>query len=282
MMISTCPSVVKMIEFYNPQLLKKLSTTRSGQINHGGAIKTWWAKKENINPENIITVSISPCTSAKYEANNEQLNIDQLKPIDYALTTREFAQLLKKKNINLVDLNSELSENNENQQSKQSSASLVTNISGGMAAAIIQCCIGDSFDNNSMQFNFSNKDQLFSTRKIVVKINDREIKIAVATSPKAIRKIIMELKKNPQAYDLAEFMACPGSCMGGGGQATSGTEQAILQRSQALFDYYQNQKNQSSKISQTAQDFMNHIKEQTPETQTQLICRGFSVKKKYE
>jgi len=280
MIISSCPSVVKMIESYNPQLMKKMSTTRSGQIANGGAIKTWWANKKNINPADIITVSISTCTSSKYEANNEQLRVNQLKPIDYAITTREFAQLLKKKNINLVDLNQEVDENSESYQNNHSASSMLANVSGGIALSILKACSKNDSDEVGISLNSSSKEQLYLAAKQTVQLNGRDLKIAVATSPKAIRKIIVELKKDPKAYDLVEFMACPGSCMGGGGQATSGTEQSTLQRIEALLEYCKTEKVVFN--NQTSKDYINYLKEQSPETQTQLMQRSFSIKKKNE
>ena len=108
MFTSCCPGWVKFLEFYYPEMIPHLTNSRSPQIHSGGAYKTWWAEKEGIDPDKIVVVSLMPCTSKKYEANMEKLmiNIDgkKVKPVDYVLTTRETATLLKKHKIDLKTL----------------------------------------------------------------------------------------------------------------------------------------------------------------------------------
>jgi iron only hydrogenase large subunit-like protein len=98
---SCCPGWVKFVEFYYPEMIPHLTTSRSPQIHAGGAYKTWWAQKAGVDPKQIVVVSIMPCTSKKYEAHHEKLMIEDMLPVDYVLTSRETGSLFKKYGIDL-------------------------------------------------------------------------------------------------------------------------------------------------------------------------------------
>ncbi|MCX6790611.1 MAG: 2Fe-2S iron-sulfur cluster-binding protein, partial [Candidatus Gribaldobacteria bacterium] len=102
MFSSCCPAWVRYLEVYHPKLIPHLTTVRSPHIILGGILKNYWAQKNEIDPKNLIIVSIMPCTAKKYEITREELKINGLNPVDYILTTRELAKLFKKHKINLA------------------------------------------------------------------------------------------------------------------------------------------------------------------------------------
>ena len=109
---SCCPAWVKFLEFYYPEFIHNLCTSRSPQIMMGGILKTYWAKENNIDPKNIIVVSVMPCTAKKFEIKREEMRLENgCFPIDYVLTTREMARLFKKHGIDLKNMESEEADN---------------------------------------------------------------------------------------------------------------------------------------------------------------------------
>ncbi|MDP2708486.1 MAG: [Fe-Fe] hydrogenase large subunit C-terminal domain-containing protein, partial [bacterium] len=111
MFTSCCPAWVKYIEFYRPDLMPNLTTARSPQIHSAGLIKTYWAEKMKIKPKNIVVVSVMPCTAKKFEAGRSEMKIGGNPPVDYVLTTRELAWLIKKNKIDFSKLKSAEADN---------------------------------------------------------------------------------------------------------------------------------------------------------------------------
>jgi len=111
MITSCCPAWVKYVEFYHPELIPNLTTSRSPHIHLGGVIKTYWAENlpvrqagMNVNSKDIIVVSVMPCTAKKFESARKEMKVKNMFPVDYVLTTREFAWMMKRHCVNLAKL----------------------------------------------------------------------------------------------------------------------------------------------------------------------------------
>jgi iron-only hydrogenase group A len=186
---SCCPAWVRFVECNYPEFKKNIATTRPPHIIMGGLVKSFFAQKIGIKPEDIITVSVMPCTAKKYEITREEYLINDMKPVDFVLTTREMAYLLHKHNINL----SKMEEGNfDNMMGEASGAGDIYGLSGGVLEAAMR----------------NAKEDI-----------ERPVKATFVAGLGNARKILEELKKDPSKYDAVEVMACEGGCIGGGGQS---------------------------------------------------------------
>ncbi len=279
MFTSCCPGWVKFVEFYHPELIPNLTTSRSPQIHAGAAYKTWWAKKENIDPKNIVVVSIMPCTSKKYEAKNPDLKVEGNFPVDYVLTTREFASLLKKNNINLP----KLTPSKVDIYGEYSGAAAIYGASGGVMESALRTAYFDMTRDELKKVDFETVRGMDGIKKAEVKIGNRTIKVAVVTTPKNARLIIGELKENPKAYDYIEVMACPGGCIGGGGQPIPTTDKIVMERIKALYQIDSKSKIRKAHLNPVVEDFFRDYVGKLPrEKQIEILYRGYSPKKKFE
>jgi NADH-quinone oxidoreductase subunit G/NADP-reducing hydrogenase subunit HndD len=231
MITSCCPGWVKYAEFYHPEILPNLTTARSPHVHLAGAIKTFWAQNQKIDPKKIVTVSIMPCTAKKFESRRVELKINGLAPVDYVLTTREFAWLLKRKKIELGKLKpSEVS----TPASGGDSAGSIYGASGGVmesalrtAASLI--CKGNKICDNRLDFKEARG--MAGIKEAKVKIGNKNLRIAVVNGIGNIDPIIKRLNN----YDYIEVMACPGGCIGGGGQPIPTTPEIRKKRADALY-----------------------------------------------
>jgi iron-only hydrogenase group A len=226
MFTSCCPSWVKYLEFNRPDLVNHLSTARSPEIMLGGIIKTYWAKRAKIDPKNIVSVSVMPCTSKKFEIDRPEFKINGMKPVDKVITTRELARWFLDKKIDLKKIKPAPA---DNPFGDPSGAGVIYGASGGVMESALRTAYWLITGENLYDYTlFKSVRGLDGIKKAVIKL-PKPIKTArgmrtelrvVVTSRIANAKIILdELEKNPDAYDCVEVMACPGGCIGGGGQS---------------------------------------------------------------
>lgn len=232
MFTSCCPSWVRFVEIYYPNFIKNLTTVRSPQIIMGGLIKTYFAKKENINPKDIFVVSIMPCVSKKYERTRNELDVEGLKPVDAVLTTRELAKYLKQKNI---DLNTVEECEADNPLGIVSGAGVIYGASGGVMESALRTAYNQLTGKDLENIDLKGVRGMKGLRCADIKINAKNIKIAVATGISNAIRVLEEVKKNPKAYDYVEVMACPGGCIGGGGQPQPTSYQIRKRRAENLY-----------------------------------------------
>lgn len=231
MFTSCCPSWVKYVEFYHPELLPHLTTARSPHIHSGGAYKTWWAEKEGIDPKDIAVVSLMPCTSKKYEAKLDKLKIGDVYPVDIVLTARETADLLRKHNIDPMTLE----DGQVDSCGAYSGAGIIYGAAGGVMESALRSAhyflTGEELD----RIEYEEVRDTEGIKKATVKIGDKELKVAVIYLTKNTVAVIDEVLKGSKAYDYVEVMACPGGCVGGGGQPRPTNSKIIAERKKALY-----------------------------------------------
>ena len=226
MLTSCCPSWVKFVEFYHPELISHLTLVRSPHIILGGLIKTFWAKKENIDPKKIVVVSVMPCVAKKYEIEREELKIKGLKPVDYVLTTRELAYLFIKHKIDLKKIKPQKP---DAPWGVPSGAGVIYGASGGVMESALKTLYQQLTQRKLSNIKFKKIKEIEGAKKAKIKINNRIINIAVVNGLGNAKKFLEEIKNNPKLYDYVEIMACPGGCIGGGGQPLP-TDMAIRQK----------------------------------------------------
>lgn len=230
---SCCPAWVKFIEFYYPGFVKYIATTRSPQIILGGLIKTYFSRQKKINPARIKVVSVMPCTAKKYEIERKELKINNsLKPVDFVITTAELACMLKKRKIDLAEIKPEKP---DNPLAVHSGAGVIYGASGGVMESVLRTVYYRTNKKNLPQNIFKKVRGMEGIKETSFKIKGRQIKIAVVAGLDNVRYILDKLKKNPQAYQGVEVMACPGGCIGGGGQILPVNENIRQKRAASLY-----------------------------------------------
>ncbi|MEA3453104.1 MAG: [FeFe] hydrogenase, group A, partial [Patescibacteria group bacterium] len=231
-MSSCCPAWVKFIEFYYPEFIENLCTSRSPQTMLGGIIKHYWSKENNIKPKDIFMVSIMPCVAKKFEIKRKELKIDGLYPVDSVLTTRELVRIFKQNKIDLREMNSMEADDPLGQPS---GAGVIYGSSGGVFESALRTAYFKMTNQELPQDAVKEIRGMDRVKRKEIKIGDRTIKICVVNGIKNAQKVMEELKDDPQKYDAVEVMACPGGCVGGGGQSMPSNKEIIKKRGASLY-----------------------------------------------
>jgi len=257
---SCCPAWVKYVEFYHPELIPNLTTARSPHIHSGGAIKTYWADKRKINPKDIVVVSIMPCTAKKFEATRPELKVKGLFPVDYVLTTREFAWLLKKNKINFPKLKPVKA---DDILGEYSGAGVIYGGSGGVMESALRtaqflACGRNKGKICKTQVEFRQVRGLGDVKEAIVTVAGKNLRVAVINGIGNIEGVIKNLKK----YDYIEVMACPGGCIGGGGEPIPTTNEIREKRMAALYKLDRSKKIRKAHENKGALEVLEWLKRQ--------------------
>lgn len=241
-MTSCCPSWVRFVEFYYPEFVKNLATTRSPQVILGGLLKTYWIKnlsrvnprEKNINPKDIYVVSVMPCLAKKYEITLDELKIDGLKPVDLVLSTRELAYLFFKNKIDLLKIKPQKL---DDPFETPTGAGIVYGVSGG----VMDSALRSVEDKIGEKINFKIISQEKGLKIAEVVIKSQKHRLAVVDGIAKAREVLEKQKKEPGYFSFIEVMACPGGCIGGGGQPVPQNEEIRKKRAQGLIGIDQKQ-----------------------------------------
>lgn len=292
MFTSCCPAWVKFVEFYAPDFIPYLTTVRSPHIISGGLIKTFWAKKQGINPKDIIVVSIMPCVAKKYEITRSELKINGLKPVDCVLTTRELIYFLTKCKIDLKRIKGRKL---DSPLGSPSGAGVIYGASGGVMESALRTAyegiisrqaarqlINERQKKNLLKIEFKRIGvgrEFGEIREAKIKVGKKFLKIAVINGIGPAKKVLEKLRKNPRLYDYVEVMTCPGGCIGGGGQPVPTTAEIRNKRAIGLYQLDKKKKirqaQQNPIIKEVYQDFFAEEK-----TRHKICHTGYSKKKK--
>lgn len=221
---SCCPSWVKFVEMYYPEFRKNLSTAKSPISMQSAVIKTYFAKMKNINPEDIISVSVAPCTSKKYEAKREELSdaskfngLEVCQDTDYSITTRELAEWIKEENI---DFNSLEESEFDSVLGKGTGAGVIFGNTGGVMEAALRTAYyyitGENLPKDKLEFH--QVRGMESIKEASININGLEVKVAIAHGIDNARQLLEKIKAGEVTYHFVEVMNCIGGCISGGGQ----------------------------------------------------------------
>jgi len=242
LMSSCCPSWVRFIEKYYPEFIPNIATARPPHIILGGLIKTYWANKENISPKKIFVVSVMPCVAKKYEITRKEMlfkyNGTSFAPVDYVLTTRELAYLLKKRGIDLAKAKPQKA---DSPFGEPSGGGVIYGASGGVmesairtASRILNPSAGPSTSSGRVDFPKVRGQERIKVSQI--EMNGKILNIAAVNGTGNAKIVLEQLKNNPDLYQCVEVMACLGGCIGGGGQPLPQDKQIRQKRAQALYD----------------------------------------------
>ncbi|MCH5321454.1 MAG: iron hydrogenase small subunit [Eubacterium sp.] len=215
-MITSCsPGWVKFCEFYYPDLLPHLSSCKSPQQMAGAVIKTYYAEKMGIDPKNIVSVSVMPCTAKKFEIGREEQSAAGVPDVDIALTTRELARMFSRLGINFAALPEE---EFDNPLGDDTGAAVIFGATGGVMEAAVRTA--NAWLNGATEpIELEAVRGTKGLKEATVDLNGTELKVAVASGA-AAAKVVMDMLKagNPKGWGFIEIMGCPGGCVNGGGQ----------------------------------------------------------------
>ena len=212
---SCCPGWVNFFEKQFPDLLDNPSSARSPQQMFGAIAKTYWAEKMGIKREDLIVVSVMPCLAKKFESERDEFRTNGDPDVNYSISTRELAALIKQTNINFMQLENE---DFDAPLGESTGAAVIFGASGGVMEAALRTAYevhtGKTLDN----VNFEGVRGIENLKEATIDVDGFELKVAVAHSLGTARKLMNELRAGKSPYHAIEVMACPGGCIGGGGQ----------------------------------------------------------------
>lgn len=235
MFTSCCPGWVRFVKSQYPHLVPRLSSAKSPQQMFGAVMKTYFAKKIGVNPEDMVVVSIMPCVAKKGESNMELFYEEYAgKDVDVVLTTRELNRMIKTAHIDPKTLQESAC---DTPMQDGTGAGVIFGTTGGVMEAALRSAYylltGTNPDAEAFGEVRSTREQA-NWKEAVFHIGDKEIKTAVVNGLKNTRQLIEALERGDVHYDFVEVMACPGGCAGGGGQPIHDGEELATVRGARL------------------------------------------------
>ena len=249
---SCCPAWVRFAEIYFPELLPNLSSTRSCIAMEAAMIKTYFAEKKGIDPRNIVSVSVNPCTAKKAETkreeenaaaryhNDESLGMDT----DISITTREFIRWIQEENL---DFNAIEDSQFDDLIGMETGASIIFGNTGGVMEAAMRTAYKLITDKEPPPHALTHLEEvrgMEGVKEATVQLGDDvTLSVAVVHGGKNARDFLNALKENGKHYDFIEVMACPGGCIGGGGQPRTKLPQAVKTKEARIGGLYEADEN---------------------------------------
>ncbi len=244
MFTSCSPGWVKYLEHYYPEYIDNLSTCKSPQQMYGAVLKTFYAKKMGIDPAKMVVCALMPCSAKKFECNRPEMNDSGFKDVDYGLTTREMAVMIKECGIHLKDMDDE---EFDNPIGEGSGAGMIFGATGGVMEAAIRT-VYEVVTGREVPFKGLNVEPVRGMKAIKeasLKIEDPlpdykwldgvELNVAVVHGTANAKTLMEKLKKGELNYHFVEVMGCPGGCLGGGGQPIPTTPEIRAARARAIY-----------------------------------------------
>ncbi|HPC97201.1 MAG TPA: NADH-dependent [FeFe] hydrogenase, group A6 [Sedimentisphaerales bacterium] len=256
---SCSPGWVKYIEHFYPEYLPHVSTCKSPQQMFGSLIKTWYARMNDLDPANIVSVALMPCSAKKFECNRPEMCDSGCKDVDYGLTTRELAQMIREAGIHLPEMPKS---DFDDPFGTASGSGVIFGVTGGVMEAALRSVI--EFVSGKKVESFYEHADIIPVRgfegcryvelhipeevgpvpELIAHlvpdwnwIKGATLKVGVAHGTANARKVMEDIKAGGKFSEchFIEFMACPGGCLGGGGQPIP-TSPAIRQaRARAIY-----------------------------------------------
>ena len=237
-LITSCsPGWIKFMEHFYPELMENVSTCKSPQQMFGAVAKTYYAQKLGIDPQDMVVVSIMPCTAKKFECQREEMTSSGCQDVDYSLTTREAARMLKEKGIDLKEMPEE---EFDDPLGISTGAGAVFGATGGVMEAALRSVYEIVSGKTLESLDFYDVRGMEGVKEATVNIDGLEVGVAVAHSLGNARKILDRVKEGDSKYHFIEIMACPGGCIGGGGQPIPTDLDIRMRRIEAIYQVDKN------------------------------------------
>ena len=234
MFTSCCPGWVRFLKSQYPELTGQLSTAKSPQQMFGSVTKSWFAQKLGVAPEKIFCVSIMPCVAKKAECELPTMRTETGPDVDLVLTTREFVRMIRADKLNPMELPEE---ELDSPLGAYTGAGAIFGATGGVMEAALRTAAYLVNGENPDPDAFAAVRTGPGLREAEYELGGSKIRCAVVSGLGNARKLIQDLKAGRAKYDFVEVMACPGGCVGGGGQPVSVEDEELYGvRGERLYD----------------------------------------------
>jgi NADP-reducing hydrogenase subunit HndD len=230
---SCCPAWVKFFEHQFPDMMDIPSTAKSPQQMFGPIAKEYFAKKIGVDRKDMVVVSIMPCLAKKYECSREEFSHDGSQDVDYSISTRELANLIKQANLQFDVLPDEKF---DNPLGESTGASVIFGTTGGVIEAAVRTAYELHTGKKLPKVDFTELRGLEGIRSATIDFDGLPINIGIAHGLGNARKLLEDIRSGKSIFHAIEIMACPGGCIGGGGQPLHHGDFSILKaRQEALY-----------------------------------------------
>ena len=215
-MVTSCsPGWIKYCEHYYPTELDHLSSCKSPQQMQGAIIKTYYAEKNGIDPKDIVSVSVMPCTAKKFECGRDDESASGYADVDIVLTTRELGRMIKSAGIKFTSLPDE---EPDAPLGRGTGAAVIFGTTGGVMEAALRTAAEAITGKELENVEFTEVRGMEGVKEATYKLGDMDVKVAVASGTKNAKIIMDKIKDGTADYTFVEIMGCPGGCINGGGQ----------------------------------------------------------------
>ena len=215
-MITSCsPGWIKFCEYYYPDMLDHLSSCKSPQQMAGAVIKTYYAEKAGIDPKDIVSVSVMPCTAKKFEIGREDQSASGYPDVDIAITTRELAKMIERAGLKFTSLPDE---EFDSPLGEDTGAAVIFGATGGVMEAALRTANDWLTGKDNLDIDFTAVRGTDSIKEASVDIAGMTVKVAVASGGNAANEIMKKVRSGEADWTFIEIMGCPGGCVNGGGQ----------------------------------------------------------------
>ena len=231
---SCCPGWVNFFEHNFPDMLDVPSTAKSPQQMFGAIAKNYWAEKMGIKREDLVVVSIMPCLAKKYECKREEFSVNGNPDVDYVLSTRELARLIKQFNLDLKEMPTA---DFDDPLGESTGAAVIFGATGGVIEAAARTAYELFTGKKLEKIDFTELRGLEGIRDAWVDFNGTPIHIGIAHGLKNARTLLERVREGKEQFHAIEVMACPGGCIGGAGQPYHhGNSEIIKKRLEATYE----------------------------------------------
>ena len=215
-MITSCsPGWIKYCEHYFPDMTENLSSCKSPQQMFGAVLKTYYAEKMGIDPKKIVSVSVMPCTAKKFEIGRDDESAAGVPDVDYALTTRELARMIKRLGIKFTELPDGQF---DDPLGESTGAAVIFGATGGVMEAALRTAVETLTGEELTKLDFEEVRGTDGIKEAVYNVAGMDVKVAVASGLGNARELLNKVKSGEADYHFIEIMGCPGGCVNGGGQ----------------------------------------------------------------
>ncbi len=232
MLTSCSPGWIKFAEHFYPDLLPHLSTCKSPQQMFGALAKTYYAQKAGIDPADIFSVSIMPCTAKKYECTRPEMKSSGYQDVDVVLTSRELGRMFKQAGLDMSNLPEE---EYDAPLGISTGAGEIFGASGGVMEAALRTVYEVVTGQELSNVNFTDCRGLTGVKEATVQVGELPVKIAITNGLGNARKVLDKIRAGEADYHFIEIMCCPGGCIGGGGSPIPTNTEIRLKRIDAIY-----------------------------------------------
>ena len=234
LLTSCCPAWVNFFEYHFPELKEIPSTAKSPQQMFGAIAKSFFANKIGVKREDMIVVSVMPCLAKKYECARDEFKVNGNPDVDYSISTRELAALIKQANIDFDSLEETPF---DSPLGESTGAAVIFGTTGGVIEAACRTAYEVITKKQLPKIDFTELRGLEGVRSATIDVDGLPLKIGIAHGLSNARKLLNEIKEGKSQFHAIEVMACPGGCIDGGGQPLHhGNSDIIKARWEAIYE----------------------------------------------